>query len=71
MPNTNAIEKTDLIDTRCAARILNLVPSTLVTMRYKDKGPPYYKLGAHKRAPIRYSIADLNEYVERISNEGI
>lgn len=54
-PPTNAPE---VVDTREAAAIVGLTPSTLVTFRSRGGGPPYCKIG---RA-VRYRVADLRAW---------
>jgi len=55
------IEDLVLVDTRVAARILGLAPTTLNLMRVQKRGPAYYKLGK----TVRYSTADLTEFATR------
>ena len=45
--------------TKEAADYLNLKPDTLKTLRYKDSGPNYYKLGG-----VFYKQSDLDEFIE-------
>ena len=55
------IQEQDLVDTRIAGRILGLSTSTMVLMRQQKRGPNYYKIGPKT---VRYSMEDLNKYVE-------
>ena len=57
-----AIENQHLVDTRTAAEMLGLAPSSLELMRAEKRGPAYYKVGRS----VRYAIEDLNAYVERV-----
>jgi hypothetical protein len=57
----------DLIDTAPAATHLDLPASTLVLDRKTGRlGIPYYRLGRR----VKYSIAELNEWLIRQRNAG-
>ena len=53
-----------LLTTREAAEYLNVKPNTLDIWRMKGAGPRYVRLGTGTRQPIRYSIKDLDAYIE-------
>lgn len=57
---TNTLKDNALLDTIGAAYKLGLQPSTLKLWRHKKIGPKYIKVGRS----IRYSLADLEEYIE-------
>jgi len=49
------------MDTRQAAKFLNLKPQTLMNWRHRRCGPPYHRLGGR----IIYDLADLEAYLAR------
>ena len=46
-----------------AAPLLNVSPATLRSWRCRGVGPPYVKLGCGKKAPVRYSESDLQQFI--------
>ena len=50
------------LDTRAAARVLCIPPSTLVTWRCRGGGPRFRKIGTAARL-IRYDLRDLEAFV--------
>ena len=54
-------EQTRLLNTREAARQLDLSPRTLERYRVSGGGPEFLKLGG----AVRYTAAKLNEWFER------
>jgi hypothetical protein len=53
----------DLISEIAAANLLGVSNRTMQTWRYRGTGPIYISIG---RRCIRYRMADLNEYLEKI-----
>jgi hypothetical protein len=54
-----------LFDTGLAAIYLGVSVDTLCGWRVKGVGPRFVKLASGgKRAPIRYRVADLDEFIE-------
>ena len=51
------------LKTTDAAQYLVLSPRTLEGMRVRADGPPFYKLGRGKGAPVVYLTADLEAWV--------
>jgi hypothetical protein len=47
-----------------AADFLKVAVGTLQAWRYLGKGPPYSKLGGGIRGAVRYSLADLQQFVQ-------
>jgi Helix-turn-helix domain len=48
-----------------AALRLNVSPSLMRSWRCRGIGPNYRKLGPGRGAPVRYSDADLDEFIEQ------
>lgn len=51
--------------TKELARFLQLAPGTLSEMRVTGKGPRYYKVGPGIRSAVRYSLTDVNTWLEQ------
>jgi hypothetical protein len=51
---------TEMLTTREAAEFLRIKPSTLITWRFRGKGPPYRKHGGK----VLYSVDDLRSWSE-------
>ena len=52
-----------------AAEFLAMSPKTLRDWRFRRVGPPYKKLGdAGSKAPVRYRLEDLINWMEEASN---
>lgn len=49
-----------------AAKLLRVTTDTLEAWRAKRQGPAWVKLGSGIRAPVRYSRADLERYIEEM-----
>ena len=54
----------DLLKEGCAAEACDLSVKTLQAWRVSGKGPKYLKLGAGKRAAVRYRRGDLLAFLE-------
>lgn len=54
----------DLLTTKEAARVLKIGPGTLANYRVSGGGPPFYKLGHGRRAPVRYRRRDLHQWLD-------
>jgi hypothetical protein len=48
-----------------AAPLLNVSPATLRSWRCRGVGPTYVKLGRGAKAPVRYSEADIEDFVSQ------
>jgi predicted DNA-binding transcriptional regulator AlpA len=57
--------KRDLMTCSETADFLRLHESTLERMRGNGSGPPFIKLGPGKKAPVRYSRADVVAWIEK------
>lgn len=55
-------------DTLGASEFTTIPESTLVTMRSKGGGPPFYRIG--KRRLVRYTYADLRAWMLSNTREG-
>lgn len=51
-----------LRDEEAATRLL-VSPATMRSWRCRGIGPAYSKLGPGRRAPVRYSVADLEAFI--------
>jgi hypothetical protein len=61
----NALElKSMLIDDNAAAEVLGIKPPTLRSWRCRGVGPAFIKLGAGKKAAVRYDLRDLTQFIE-------
>ena len=54
-----------LMTSRQAAAYLQVSPSTLERWRRVKSGPSFIRLGGPVRGPIRYRVADLDDFVIR------
>ena len=54
-----------LLDTTQAAEYLNVAAQTLCIWRGKGTGPRFVRLGTGTRCAIRYSLKDLDAYIEK------
>lgn len=54
----------DLLTEREAAGLLRLAQHTLRDWRAAGRGPRFIRLGAGKRASIRYDLNDLQSFIE-------
>lgn len=61
----NTFNPSDLLNEFAAADVLGLSPKTLQNWRIKGGGPVFTKLGSGKRAPVRYRVENLREFIER------
>lgn len=60
----------DLLTPREAADVLRLSTITLQKQRAAGTGPAFIKMGAGRRARIRYARADLDAYVAQCRRGG-
>lgn len=59
----NAALPDDLMTPEETAAVLRVHVGTLEAWRARREGPPFVKLGAKKRSPIRYSRAAVNAWM--------
>jgi hypothetical protein len=57
-------EEREMLSEQEAAAWLGLAVKTLQNWRWQGRGPGFIKLGP-RRAPIRYRLSDLREYVDQ------
>lgn len=50
--------------TKGAAEYLGLSNRSLEDMRIRGTGPRYYKIGSGPRSPVRYTLEDLDAWLE-------
>lgn len=54
-----------LLTSEEAAELLGVHVNTLATWRDKGEGPAYIRFGSGTRAPIKYRMRDINEWLEK------
>jgi hypothetical protein len=52
-----------LLKPREAALVLRISPEALRAWRHSGEGPPFIKLGSRPKSRVRYSEADLREWL--------
>lgn len=55
--------KEKLLKESVVAEILGVSMPTLRSWRCRGLGPPYIKLGAGSKSPVRYSASDIEKYI--------
>jgi len=58
------VEHLQLIDAAQLAAWLNVSPATLERWRSKGDGPPWFKLGDARQAPVRYRRQAVREWID-------
>lgn len=62
LPNANGYGAVLLNDSKAAER-LGVSPATLRSWRCRGIGPAFIKMGRGAKAPVRYSEADLEQFI--------
>jgi uncharacterized protein YjcR len=52
-----------LLNETQVAESLNVSPATLRSWRCRGIGPNFVKMGAGKKSPVRYSVADIETFI--------
>jgi len=55
------------LNNRQAAKLIGVHPVTLAQWRMKGRGPKYSKVGDGQNAPVRYTAADVHEWMRQFN----
>ena len=67
--DATALAEDRLLDEYDVALVTALSVSKVRKLRMMGDGPPFVKLGTHRRASVRYSLRDLRDWIQKLERK--